>query len=60
MVSPTASRSVQRRDVDVLVAVQLEAETVDALPRIGDEVAPVRDQDLVPLPAQDLRLGHRS
>ena len=41
--------------VDVLMTVQLEAKFANVEPvRVRDEVAPVRDQHLVPLPAQDL------
>src|SRR6266851_4055799 len=41
--------------VDVLMAVQLEAELFYAEPvRIGDEIAPIGDQHLVPLIGEDL------
>ena len=48
------AQPLERRDVvDVLIAVKLETQARNALlAGIGDEIAPVGDQHLVPLPAQ--------
>src|SRR5690349_1064559 len=50
------SQPVERRNaVDVLVTVKLEAEAMHALVAcIGRQIAPVRNQHLFPLPANDL------